>query len=211
MATRLTRPERKVQTRERLLETARELFLKRGFAATSLENIADAAGLTKGAVYSNFSCRDDLFLALYSARVDERVGDVEAAGEQNTFEEATRANARHIAARQRREPQWHALLLEFTTYALRRPELRRRIAKEHRRLVDAIAATMERGAAREGRTLVLPARTLALAASALGSGIRIEQDLDPDHTPADLIETAMDLLLRAAITPARSSSRGAHR
>lgn len=211
MATRLTRPERKLQTRERLLETARELFLKRGFAATTLDHIADAAGLTKGAVYSNFSSKDDLFLALYAARVDERVRDVETAAERGTFEEITRANARHIAARQRREPQWHALWLEFTTYAVRLPELRRRIAKEHRRLVDAIARTIEESAAREGRTLLLPAKTLALAASALGSGVRIEQDLDPDHTPSDLIETALDLLLRTAITPASSTTKGAHR
>lgn len=207
MATRLTRPERKLQTRDRLLETALGLFLARGYAATTLDHIADAAGLTKGAVYSNFSSKDDLFLALYAARVDEWVRDVEAAALRGTFEEITRANARRIVARQRREPEWHALLLEFTTYAVRSPELRRRVAKEHRRLVEAIARTMEQAAAREGRKLLFPAKTLAHAASALASGVRIERDIDPDDVPADLMETALDLLLRTAITPARSTRR----
>jgi AcrR family transcriptional regulator len=206
MKPRLTRPQRKLQTRELLLQTAREIFLARGYAATTLDHIADAAGLTKGAVYSNFSSKDDLFLAIFAERVDERIRDVEAAAERGIFEEITRANARRIAVRHRREPEWHALVLEFTTYAVRQPELRRRVAREHRRLVNAIARTMEEAAAREGRTLLVPARTLALAASSLGSGVRIERDIDPDDTPADLIEIALDLLLRAAITPARPAT-----
>jgi AcrR family transcriptional regulator len=203
MANRLTRPERKLQTRERLLDTARELFLARGYAATTLDHIADAAGLTKGAVYSNFSSKDDLFLALYAARVDDRVRDVQAAAERGTFEQITRTNARRIVARQRREPEWYGLLLEFTTYAVRHPELRRRVAREHRRLVEAIARTMDEAAAREGRKLRYPAKTLAHAASALGSGVRLEHDIDPEDTPADLMEIAFDLLLRTAISPAR--------
>jgi AcrR family transcriptional regulator len=199
----LTRPERKQQTRERLLDTAREIFLARGYAATTLDDIADAADLTKGAVYSNFSSKDDLFLAVYASRVDERIRDVEAAGRRATLLEGARANARRLTARHAQEPEWHALLLEFTTYAVRHPELRRRVAQEHRRLIDAITASIEASAAREGITLPLPARTLALAASALAGGVRIERGIDPDDTPSNLMETAMELLFRAAASEAR--------
>ncbi|MGH7630842.1 MAG: TetR/AcrR family transcriptional regulator [Gemmatimonadales bacterium] len=208
---RLTRPKRKQQTRERLLETALEIFLQRGYYATTLDDIADAADLTKGAVYSNFSSKDDLFLAVYARRVDERIREVEAAGRRATLAEGARANARRIAARHARGPEWHALLLEFTTYAVRHPELRRRVAREHRRLVDAIAESIEAAVAREGVVLSVPSRTLALAASAIGSGVRMERDIDPDDTPGDLMETAMELLFRAVASDApRRKEKGRH-
>src|SRR4051812_39259875 len=50
---RLTRDERKAQTRERLVETAHAMFLQRGYHATSLEEIAAELALTKGSVYAN--------------------------------------------------------------------------------------------------------------------------------------------------------------
>jgi AcrR family transcriptional regulator len=208
---RLSRSESKQQTRERLLETARETFLARGYHATTLDHIADAAGLTKGAVYSNFGSKDDLFLAVYAAQVDARVQEIEAAGRRGGLAEGARANARRITARHQRQPEWHALLLEFTTYAIRNPEIRRRVAKEHRRIVAAVARSLEEASERTGVTLALPARILALMLTAIGSGIRIERDLDPDDTPTDLMETAMELLTRAAARKRARLVKGAAR
>ncbi len=48
---RLTQQERGLQTRERVLEAARQLFIQRGFLSTSLADITDAAGYTRGAFY----------------------------------------------------------------------------------------------------------------------------------------------------------------
>ncbi|MGY4494661.1 TetR/AcrR family transcriptional regulator [Pseudomonas sp. TE3610] len=62
--TRLSRGERQVQTRRQLLEAARELFKRDGYAATSVERIADAAGYSKGAVYSNFPDKESIFLGV---------------------------------------------------------------------------------------------------------------------------------------------------
>jgi AcrR family transcriptional regulator len=59
-----TRAEAQSETRRHLLLAASRLFLRNGFVATSLANIADEAGVTKGAVYSNFASKEDLFLAL---------------------------------------------------------------------------------------------------------------------------------------------------
>ena len=57
MATRLTRPESQARTRAELIATARDLFLSDGYAGTSLERVAEAAGYSKGAVYSNFASK----------------------------------------------------------------------------------------------------------------------------------------------------------
>ncbi|HZV10113.1 MAG TPA: TetR family transcriptional regulator, partial [Novosphingobium sp.] len=64
---RLTRSQSQEQTRQRLIDAARELFRRDGFAATSIDRIAEAAGYSKGAVYSNFACKEEIFLAALQA------------------------------------------------------------------------------------------------------------------------------------------------
>lgn len=61
---RLTRGEAKESNRRQLLRAANRLFLRQGFVATSLAEIADEAGMTKGAVYSNFASKEELFLTV---------------------------------------------------------------------------------------------------------------------------------------------------
>ena len=62
--TRLSRAESQALTRQRLVDVARDLFLREGYAKTSLERVAEEAGFSKGAVYSNFGGKDDLCLAV---------------------------------------------------------------------------------------------------------------------------------------------------
>src|SRR4029450_2260196 len=72
MATRLTRTERQGQTRSQLLDAALRVFLRQGFHGASLDEIAEEAGYTTGAVYSNFKGKDDLFLAVLDAEAKRR-------------------------------------------------------------------------------------------------------------------------------------------
>src|SRR5579871_375511 len=77
---RVTRAESKERTRQRLLTEAQRLFRQRGYAATSLEQIADAAEVTKGAIYGHFASKEDLMLSAmeaapapdYSATLNDR-------------------------------------------------------------------------------------------------------------------------------------------
>src|SRR5215472_17436276 len=64
---RVTRAESKERTRQRLLEEAQRLFRERGYAATSLEQIAEAAEVTKGAIYGQFASKEDLMLSALEA------------------------------------------------------------------------------------------------------------------------------------------------
>ena len=64
---RVTRAESKERTRQRLLAEAQRLFRERGYAATSLEQIADAAEVTKGAIYGHFASKEDLMLSALEA------------------------------------------------------------------------------------------------------------------------------------------------
>jgi AcrR family transcriptional regulator len=80
---RLTHAQRREQTRERLLEAARKTFVKKGLAATSVDNIAEAAGYTRGAFYSNFDGKPELLLELLRR-------DHESAQERNSAQNARR-------------------------------------------------------------------------------------------------------------------------
>ena len=68
MAERLTQKQRRELTRQQLLDAAAVVFSARGYHVASIDDIADAAGFTKGAVYSNFASKEDLFLALIRER-----------------------------------------------------------------------------------------------------------------------------------------------
>src|SRR5215813_12931733 len=68
--------DKRIRTRAKLLEAARAMILERGFERTSLEEIAERAGMTTGAIYGNFKSRDDLYIALgqtYWAPIKPRV------------------------------------------------------------------------------------------------------------------------------------------
>src|SRR5436853_4965753 len=69
---RLLRAERKERTKSELVEAARAVFLRRGFHGASVEEIAEEAGYTKGAVYSNFDGKDALFLAAFEEHFERR-------------------------------------------------------------------------------------------------------------------------------------------
>lgn len=76
-ARRLTRAESQERTRQQLVEAATKLFLRDGFRATTLEQIGEAAGYTRGAVYSNFASKTEMGIAVIDglyAEVDHRLG-----------------------------------------------------------------------------------------------------------------------------------------
>ena len=66
---RLTRAERQRQTRRALLDAAARVFVRRGFQASSVEEISAEAGYTRGAFYSNFESKEQLFIELLHERV----------------------------------------------------------------------------------------------------------------------------------------------
>ena len=126
-------------TRERLLQEARRLFREKGYAATSLEQIAEAADVTKGAIYGHFSSKEDLLLSAieatpspdYSALLNDRA---RPAGERlNEFGRLV------AAAESTNDSAEFAVTLEFFAALLRNPAARRRFADEFERRLSALA------------------------------------------------------------------------
>ena len=76
----LTRKERQAQTRRELIAAAARVFARRGYHKATIEEIAAEAGMTSGAVYSNFEGKEELFLAIADDQVASRVAEIEAVG-----------------------------------------------------------------------------------------------------------------------------------
>ncbi len=189
MAIRLTRSERKAQTREQLLQAARVVFLRRGFHGATLDEIAEEAGYTTGAVYSNFAGKDDLFLAL----LDEQLGRsivraLENARGADSFDGAVRSNGRLLAELVRREPAWQPLLVEFWTHASRDAALRAEAASRHEQMLELFDGLLNELADRFGLVWTTPPREVARGAQALARGMALERLVDPDGVSAELFE-----------------------
>jgi AcrR family transcriptional regulator len=180
------RQERREQTRSELVGAARSVFLRRGFHAASLDEIAAVAGFTKGAVYSNFAGKDELFVAVLAAHFAARVEVYEKLIVQgDTIEEAYRDVGRFMAEADRREPAWAPLLLEFWSHASRRDELRRIVVAQREAFLEAIAGVIAQGAARHGVRYRIPVHEVARASGALYRGLTVERMLDPATVTPD--------------------------
>jgi AcrR family transcriptional regulator len=206
---RLTRAEKSAQTRAQLIASARQLFLRRGFHAASLELVAEEAGFTIGAVYSRFGSKADLFLAILDEHIDRIVAEVvQVAG----VDQPLGAHAELLAGRRmallEREREWFPLVLEFWSHAARHERLRGEFAARHERLVGAYAGLIEADYARLGLPLPLAPEVLARAVVAMGNGVALERLADPGRVPEGLLSTMAVGFLRgvAADDPAEGRS-----
>lgn len=210
MGKRITRSVRIEETRRRLLDAARRVFLRRGFHAASLDLVAEDAGFTKGAVYSRFRSKADLFLALLEERIQRRIGEMHAvaATERGSLAVGT-VLSRQWDQKLREDERWSLLLIEFRLHAARVPAVNRRYAALHARLRGAIAAVIAREADEAGETLALPPEDIARACLALGTGAVLERAADGADFPAHLMEATNRALIQGLSAPAPRRARRA--
>jgi AcrR family transcriptional regulator len=185
---RLTREEKKAETRRRLLRAAEEVFAEHGFSAASVEEIAERAGFSMGAVYSNFKSKGDLFVALFEEHLATQMHDYlelfEAAG---SLDEQARGGADRWMAYLREHPHYYPLFLEFATYAAREPDVREIFKERQRSFHSLFAGMVERGSKDVG--IELPPETaeqLGIFIGALGNGLALEKLADPEGVPDEL-------------------------
>ena len=198
MRTALSRAERQANTRTELVKAAERLFSEQGFQATSLDAVADEAGYTKGAVYSNFASKEDVFFAVYEGRVERYLKAVNRTVAQS--DDAVEGVLRVIAgaaARREHDDGWLAVFLEFWTHVLRHPEHRARFAQIHARAADPFVLGLERFAEERGIELPLESRQLAVALFAMGTGIGLERLTQPEVVDGELMVRMQELWFEA--------------
>jgi len=207
------RDEQKALTRRRLLDAAEVVFAQRGFHGASVDEIAREAGATTGALYSNFSGKEDLFLAMFERSAQADVRDyAEIFTTQDTPEEQTRAVADLWMSILRERPNYFPLVIEFWAYAMREPRLRDPLAERLRTLRTASARLVAQGAQRRGISLSPEfAERLGLLITALGNGLALEKLLDPDAIADETYGDLLTLIFGAFGELARRSNDDSRR
>jgi AcrR family transcriptional regulator len=207
-----TRKERQARTRELLMESAATVAARRGIERASLDEVAERAGFTKGAVYANFKSKEDLFLAMLDARFAERLAELDRilSSEEDPDVQARAAAAGFIAAIES-EPEWQRLFFEFTVYAAHNEGFRIALAARSRTMRERLAERLAARAARLGIEPVLPPEQVATMTFAMAHGVALERLLDPKAVPDGLLPEMMavffsGLRARAAAGPAPGPS-----
>jgi AcrR family transcriptional regulator len=121
-------------TRSRLIAAAGRIFVRDGFVAASIEEIATRAGYTRGAFYANFESKEALFLTLLEQRFHARLAELRGLLlKLETEPERLRALREHYINRSA-DRSWALLMLEFKLFAIRNPEARRKAIGAYRQM-----------------------------------------------------------------------------
>lgn len=182
---RLTRAERQEQTRQALLDAAARVFVRRGLQGSSVEEITAEAGYTRGAFYSNFSSKEELFVELLHQRVYTRYNAMTEAALQDPQRAPTlRQTGEMLAALQARtEDRWlWRLWFECLAQAGRDEMLRELASTFWRGNRAGVARLIERGRP----DLTGQAKAISTAMIALDIGLAIQHFVDPDDVPLEL-------------------------
>ncbi|ONI75098.1 TetR family transcriptional regulator [Actinosynnema sp. ALI-1.44] len=197
---RLTRAESQARTRTRLLEVASELFLRDGYAATSLEKVADAAGYTRGAVYSNFRNKDELCMAVLDEIRAARVEDILAILRADTLDERVHlfeAWAERVVG----DPGWTRLELEFGVQSSGDEKLREELATRIVALTELIAQGVRSFEDTDGIKLMMPADQIGVAMLSLGVGLGVFRSVEPKLPIGALVNTLRVLIGVPVVSP----------
>ena len=188
---RLTREQSKDQTRERLLDAAQAIFMKKGFVAASVEDIAAAAGYTRGAFYSNFRSKSELFLELL-----RRDHEIMQAGLQSIF--ASAASREEMEERVlryysnlHRENKCFLLWAEAKLLAVRDGRFRIRFNAFMHEKLEQLGAYIREFSARVGTPMLMPSETLAIGLMSLCDGVQFLYTVDPQNVPAERVEAVL--------------------
>jgi TetR/AcrR family transcriptional regulator, transcriptional repressor of aconitase len=190
---RLTRQESQEVTRVRLIEAAEKLFIRKGFDDASVEEISETAGYSRGAFYSNFVDKEQVFLAVIDRARPKAVNDI--------FETASEPVARIAAVREWFSNQWRlkdfiALRMEFSRRAIRDRSVRKHLAELLRQELETYAVSVGRYLGPDGVPADRPeivALLLLAVANGLGT-LAIDTEPEWEHMYTEAARLAFDRL-----------------
>ena len=192
-----------------MLAAARSVFARRGLRGASLEEIAEEAGVSRGAVYYNFDDKEHLFLALLRERCLARAERLEsmATGSGDVGTDIRRVAMRFIEDAEK-DPEWTRLFVEFASLVAERPELRAELADELAACRAAIAGILERRLGDLGVAYQMSMDALAAVTAALANGVVLERMADPTLS-RELLARTVELIIAGLEATANGPERQA--
>jgi AcrR family transcriptional regulator len=194
---RLTRAEAKARTRQRLLDSAARTFAQKGFGGATLEEIAESAGYSTGAMYANFGSKEQLFMEVVAAhrsraaarRIEQvtQILDGALASGADPFDALTGMFAQFAD----RDRELAPLQAEFWLYAVRNPAAKKVIADSLSGQVAELEPVVARALHRFGAPPDAAPSEVTVILLALFQGLARRRRLDPGAVPDDLLARAL--------------------
>jgi len=209
---RLSREDSREQTTQRLLDAAQKLIARKGLDAASVENIAEAAGYSRGAFYSNFKSKDDLFIELLRrdhlrslAQFDElRASDLPV----DQMQLRTRDIYSHMFRDNESFMNWTEARMVAASDARFRAKLDALMAEKRAQIASFIGYFYQR----VGVTPPMPTEKMAMGFMSLAEGVRLFMMSSPSEmtspTAESLLSLFVDSIMKVARQEAESGSAG---
>jgi AcrR family transcriptional regulator len=190
---RLTREESRAQTRERLLDAALAVFSKDGLEAASIEEVAEAAGYSRGAFYSNFESKDDLLCAVLDREIQREGQEFEAIVTAIPPAELI-GKLREYYVEMGRDEASCALWLGLQLYSLRNAAIRPRVAELMRKKREHVIEQARRVYASIGKEPPGSVETVAFGLISIAQGLSLMRMLDPEAVSAEALPKSLETL-----------------
>ncbi|KUR75308.1 TetR/AcrR family transcriptional regulator [Novosphingobium sp. Fuku2-ISO-50] len=193
---RKTRAEQQAETRTRLLEAAQTVVARMGYHGSSIELVAAEAGYSKGAVYSNFTSKEDMFLELLRMHMDRDLRDLEQIVGMAP-DELFPANTRWLENMHAILPDMPTMMIELQLHARRNPEFARAFYPLQARKMEGVAAIISKYFAASGQTLPMDELELAQIVEALVHGLSLQRprrDAGATNEAGAIIDRLMKVL-----------------
>ncbi|MFD6057088.1 TetR family transcriptional regulator [Rhodococcus wratislaviensis] len=210
--------KRRGQTRRRLLDAAVEVFADNGFGRSTVEQICERGGYTRGAFYSNFASLDEMFFAMWEQRSSAMLAQIRLAADSSSIDlsgltpaEKLRAGTELVLGVVPVDDQWYRINAEFTAHALRNPSLKKALAAREDTILDTIVPILEKALHRLGRRAVGDPRVLGRALVALHDGTSVQCLIEDDDASARELRLELFTHVVAAYTEPDTTHTHTHR
>jgi AcrR family transcriptional regulator len=165
--------QRTAVTRNLLLRAAEQVFARVGYEKAQVEEIAEAAGFSKGALYAHFNSKEELFLVLYQTKTASSLATLRHALDSTRTREGKIDAFRRFYIDLSREKNWALIILEAKLFITRYPEVRARLRQIDEHVGDSIQAALT-------RLFGNSARAAGEALGGIFSALVLEAELEPD-------------------------------
>ena len=176
----VTRREKQAQTRAKLMEAAGDLFVREGLDKTSVDDIAQSAGFTKGAFYSNFKTKEELFLAMLDERFGAKIEQIEhALRTDESPDEAVRHAGEDVMRLLSADTEWQRLFFEFVGYAARNDEFREELFTRCGAMDARLTEVYRRWSEEVGIESPIPLEDATAIVTMMSHGFMVQKLIDP--------------------------------
>jgi TetR/AcrR family transcriptional regulator, transcriptional repressor of aconitase len=197
--TRPSRAESRAHTRAQLLKSARQVFAKNGYAGTSVDLIAENAGYSKGAFYSNFDSKEAIFLVLLEQHKDAEIKALEALLASSLSIDGLLERVGTYYSQLECDLNWGLLSAEFQIQASRDPDVAKHVAKLYRSQRASLGRLIAQLFVKEHRKLPADANELAAIFIGLSVGLALQRISDESAIRKGLMGDAVLLVLKSIL------------